>query len=309
MKAIESQIQAVAAASNVPVLIQGENGTGKEVLARLIHELSAAPAGPFEKISCPAISYQSFEAELHSKKSFTDAKASEAGRMPLAHRRTLFLDEITELDPISQTKLFSFLEATSEASVDVRVISASSRNLEAEVAANKFRRDLFYRINVISLHLPPLRERKADLPALVEHFISLYNTEFNCSARKASSGFVRLLEQYHWPGNIRQLENLIKKCVLLDSEEAVSLDLIGNEQVCPEYGRLPEIPLPDSIPLKRITKDLVRDFERRIIMQVLRAHNGTLFGLLGRWGSAVGGSITSFKSLRRITSRPPHPQV
>lgn len=282
MSSIRNRFRALAR-SNVPVLIQGESGTGKEVLARLIHASSGVHAGPFVKLSCPAIPSGLFESELfgYERGAFTGANSSRLGRVTVAHGGTLFLDEIAELDFGLQAKLLQLLQdgrfypigAPEEKSVEVRIICATNRNLEAAVRAGMFRQDLFYRINVVNLSLPPLRERKEDVPGFVHHFIGLYNSEFNCCAKGLSKQLLRLCQEFHWPGNIRQLENLIKRYVILESEEAISADLITNSETQHTFSQLPEVTASASISLKKITKDMVRDLERQIIIKMLQAHS------------------------------------
>jgi len=281
MRGIQDRLKTVAR-SNVPVLIQGESGTGKEVLARLIHASSFVHRGPFVKVSCPAIPAGLFESELfgYEKGAFTGANSNRLGRVTLANGGTLFLDEIGELDLALQAKLLQLLQdgkfcpigAQQEKAVEVRVICATNRDLEAAVANGTFRQDLFYRINVVNLHIPPLRDRQQDVPQLVQYFTSLYNTEFNCSAKSLSRELLSLLQDYHWPGNIRQLENLIKRYVILGSEESISSDLLPKKHAEPAFA---DFAVTDgtSMSLKKMTKSMVREFERQIIIRTLQAHS------------------------------------
>jgi len=281
MRGIQERLQAVAR-SNVPVLIQGESGTGKEVLARLIHQCSTVKNGPFVKVSCPAIPAGLFESELfgYSKGAFTGANFSRAGRVTLAHGGTLFLDEIAELEPGLQAKLLQLLQdgkfcpigADAEQRVEVRVICTTNRNLEEEVASGNFRQDLFYRVNVVNIELPPLRQRREDLPPLVDYFIAAHNSEFNCTAEGISKELLSLLQGYHWPGNIRQLENLMKRYVILGSEESISQELLSKKNISPNLAEFPEV-TGASISLKKMTKEMVREFERQIIVKMLQAHS------------------------------------
>jgi two-component system, NtrC family, response regulator AtoC len=283
MQGIRGRLQAVAQ-SNVPVLIQGESGTGKEVLARLIHESSAVQTGPFVRVSCPAIPPTLFESELfgYEKGAFTGAHSRRAGRVAVADGGTLFLDEIGELDFALQAKLLQLLQdgrfcpigAEEETQVQIRVMCATNCNLDRQIANGAFRQDLFYRINVVTLHLPPLRQRTDDVPELVDYFIKLYNDEFNCRAPGISRELLTLLKEYHWPGNIRQLENLIKRYVIMGSEEAISRDLLANYEQSHRFSKTPEVTSGASISLKKVTKDMVQDFERHVIMSMLQAHSG-----------------------------------
>src|SRR6267143_2018826 len=238
MQAVRSRLGKVAAA-NVPVLITGESGTGKDIIARLIHGLSPWKTGPYVKVNCPAIPGPLLESELfgYEKGAFTGAFGSKPGRVELAHRGTLFLDEISELDPSLQSKLLQLLQdgqfcrigAQEDKKVEVRVVCATNRKLEHEIEAGTFRQDLFYRINVVNLYLPPLRERRADLEALVDYFLEHYNQKFNCRAKPFSSEMMATLKSYHFPGNVRELENMMKRYVILGSEEAITGDLVSLE--------------------------------------------------------------------------------
>lgn len=282
MKALQAKI-AIVAASRVPVLIYGENGTGKELLARSIHRLSSAKNnGTFLKINCAAVPASLFESELfgYEKGAFTGANSKKLGRVALGNKGTLFLDEITEIDPVSQAKLLQLLQDGSfcpiggqeDTKVDLRVICATNRDPEIEVANGSFREDLYYRINVISLRLPSLRERREDIPCLAQHFIDAFNIKFNCQARPLSQGLTNALQAYHWPGNVRQLENMMKRYVILGSEEVIAGELNSNGHANHAFASIPRISAGESISLKRVTKDMVRSFEREIITKMLEVH-------------------------------------
>src|ERR1700745_3797784 len=192
MQAVRERLDKVAGA-NVPVLIQGESGTGKDIIARMIHGLSPWKGGPFVKVNCPAIPGTLLESELfgYEKGAFTGAYGSKPGRVELAHRGTLFLDEISELDLALQSKLLQLLQdgqfcrigAQEDKRVEVRVVCATNRQLEVEIESGTFRQDLFYRINVVNLHMPALRERRADIEDLVSFFLDYYNRKYNCRAK------------------------------------------------------------------------------------------------------------------------------
>src|SRR6266487_2272420 len=196
MQAVRDRLDKVASA-NVPVLIQGESGTGKDIIARMIHARSPWRTGPFVKVNCPAIPGTLVESELfgYEKGAFTRAYGSKPGRVELAHRGTLFLDEISELDLGLQSKLLQLLQdgqfcrigAQEDKKVEVRVVCATNRVLETEIESGTFRQDLFYRINVVNLQMPPLRERRGDIPDLVAYFLEYYNRKYNCRARALSS--------------------------------------------------------------------------------------------------------------------------
>src|SRR5450432_71156 len=255
MQSLRDRMDKVASA-NVPVLIQGESGTGKDIIARMIHGLSPWRTGPFVKVNCPAIPGTLLESELfgYEKGAFTGAYGSKPGRVELAHRGTLFLDEISELDPALQSKLLQLLQdgqfcrigAQEDKKVEVRIVCATNRNLEVEIESGTFRQDLFYRINVVNLHLPPLRERRGDIEDLSTYFLEHYNRKYNCRARALSSDLLAVLQKYHWPGNIRELENLIKRYVILGSEDVISSDLTPR----PTDFFNTEIPVDGQISLK-----------------------------------------------------------
>src|ERR1022692_4658974 len=236
MQSVRTRLSKVAAA-NVPVLITGESGTGKDIIARLLHAYSPWAKGPFVKVNCPAIPGTLLESELfgYEKGAFTGAYGSKPGRVEMAHRGTLFLDEISELDPALQSKLLQLLQdgqfcrigAQEDKKVEVRIVCATNRLLEVEIENGTFRQDLFYRINVVNLQMPPLRERRGDIEDLVHYFLEYYNRKYNCRARPISAELLTALQKYHWPGNIRELENLIKRYVILGNEEGISSELVA----------------------------------------------------------------------------------
>ena len=278
MQAVRERLDKVASA-NVPVLIEGESGTGKDIIARMIHGFSPWKSGPFVKVNCPAIPGTLLESELfgYEKGAFTGAYGSKPGRVELAHRGTLFLDEISELDLALQSKLLQLLQdgqfcrigAQEDKRVEVRVVCATNRQLEVEIENGTFRQDLFYRINVVNIHMPPLRERRGDIEDLVHYFLEYYNRKYNCRARALSGDLMAVLQKYHWPGNIRELENLVKRYVILGTEEAISSDLVSREQ---EYFN-PDINLDGPISLKKLTRQAVRELERKVILKVLQANH------------------------------------
>ncbi|HEX7894982.1 MAG TPA: sigma-54 dependent transcriptional regulator [Terriglobales bacterium] len=278
MHALRERLAKVASA-NVPVLIHGESGTGKDIIARLVHGLSPWKSGPFVKVNCPAIPGTLLESELfgYERGAFTGAYGSKPGRVEMAHRGTLFLDEISELDMSLQSKLLQLLQdgqfcrigAQADKKVEVRVVCATNRRLEDEIENGTFRQDLFYRINVVNLHMPPLRERRSDIPTLVSYFLEYYNRKYNCKARPVSAELMEQLQKYHWPGNIRELENLLKRYVILGSEDVITADLQ------PRDGDLltPDINLDGPISLKKLTRQATRALERKIILKVLHNHH------------------------------------
>jgi len=285
MRGIREQLEKISAA-NLPVLIHGESGTGKDVLARLFHKLSPWASGPFVKINCPAIPASLMESELfgYERGAFTGANTSKPGRVELAHRGTLFLDEISELDLGLQSKLLQLLQdgqfcrigAHEDKKVEVRVVCATNRKLEQEIEAGNFRSDLFYRINVLNVHVCPLRERPEDIPILVDHFIEVYNDKYNMRARPLSAEVMRKLQAYSWPGNIRELENIIKRYIIFGMESVFAgLPERQESVVNPAGGFLipAEIAEGTAVSLKKLTKQLVVELEKQIIFKSLQAHD------------------------------------
>jgi len=267
------------AGANVPVLIQGESGTGKDIIARMVHAASPWRTGPWVKVNCPAIPGTLLESELfgYEKGAFTGAYGVKPGRVEMAHRGTLFLDEISELDMALQSKLLQLLQdgqfcrigAQEDKKVEVRVVCATNRKLEQEIENGTFRSDLFYRINVLNLHLPPLRERAGDIPDLVAYFLEHHNRKYNCRAKPLSSELMAVLRKYHWPGNIRELENLIKRYVILGNEDVISTDLAPRTA---DFFST-DIPVDGQISLKKLTRQCVRELERKVILKVLQNHH------------------------------------
>jgi two-component system response regulator AtoC len=277
MQTVRQKIDKVAS-SGVPILLQGDSGTGKGLLARFIHDLSALPDVPFIKVNCAAIPGSLLESELfgYEKGSFTGAHAAKPGRVELANGGTLFLDGIDEIDMSLQAKLLQLLQdgqfcrigGQEDRHVQVRVICATNRRLENEIAQGRFRQDLYYRINVVSIQLPSLRARSEDILALAAYFLDAHRTRHNISAKPLSQAALRLLEKHPWPGNIRELENLIERYVILGSEEAVSTELLSWEQT----HAVSEMPVDGQIHLKKVTRQAVHDLERKIILSVLEAN-------------------------------------
>src|SRR2546425_2171755 len=268
-----------AANTNVPVLLQGESGTGKEVLARLIHRCSPWGNGPFVKVNCPAIPGTLIESELfgYEKGAFTGAYGMKPGRIELAHRGTLFLDEISELEPAIQAKLLQLLQdgqfcrigAQGERQVEARVVCATNRQLQQAVQSGALRQDLFYRINVVTIQLPPLRERREDIPMLANYFLETCSKKYSCQVRPLSNRLLGSLQKYQWPGNIRELENLVRRYVILGPREGMIGALASGDSDCLN----PEIPRDGVIPLKKVVRQAVKQLERKIILKVLEANH------------------------------------
>jgi two-component system response regulator AtoC len=266
------------AETTLPVLLQGESGTGKDIFAKLVHAHSKRSNNAWVKVSCPAIPHALIESELfgYEKGAFTGAYATKRGRVELAHMGTLFLDEIGGLDLAIQAKLLQVLQdgsfmrvgAQETRRVNTRLVCAANGNLRQQVDEGSFRLDFFYRINAVTIDLPPLRERADDLPILIDYFMDRYAKAYHSEPKPLSREVLRLMEQYNWPGNIRQLENLIRTYVLIGDEEALSADLVS---VVPS-STIPEIDLAHPISLKEITREATHNLEREIILKVLQAN-------------------------------------
>lgn len=277
MQAIRQKIEKVGS-SGVPILIRGDNGTGKSLLARFIHTASSATEVPFVKVNCAAIPGSLLESELfgYEKGAFTGAYSAKPGRVELAHGGTLFLDGIDEIDMSLQAKLLQLLQdgqftrigGQEDRHIQVRLICATNRDLENEIIQGRFRQDLYYRINVVTIRLPPLRDRTEDIGALTAHFLEMHCLRHHVSPRRLSSAVLRLLEKHPWPGNIRELENLIERYVILGSEDVISSELLSWDR--PDVA--PAVSLNGPIHLKTVTRKAIHDLERKIILSVLEAN-------------------------------------
>jgi DNA-binding NtrC family response regulator len=227
-------VRKVARSRTATVLIRGETGSGKQLVARQIHAFSEVGGGPFVDINCSALPENLLESELfgHEKGAYTDAKQAKLGLFELAHDGTLFLDEIAEMSPKLQAKLLTALEektfrrvgGTVPVKVAVRIIAATNKDLFAEVEANRFREDLYYRLTVIPIIVPPLRERREDIPALLKTFLAYYNREMGRTVRGFTPRALELVQAYDWPGNVRELKNMVEYLVLMSGGEEIDLD-------------------------------------------------------------------------------------
>ncbi len=262
------------APTTATVLVEGESGTGKELVAEALHRWSDRSRGPLVKVSCAALPETLLEAELfgHERGAFTGALYRKKGRFELAHGGTLFLDEVSQLSPTVQVKLLRVLQSgefervggTETLRSDVRLVAATNTNLEAMLATGRFREDLYYRLNVVRVELPPLRNRREDIPLLVEHFIALYRRRNDRHLEGISRGALELLMQYHWPGNVRELEHVIERAVVLAEGPVI------RPRDLPERISGGRVPLPEvRVPLGTT----LREIERRVIEQAL-AHTG-----------------------------------
>ncbi len=300
------------APTKASVLLLGETGTGKELIAKAIHELSPRAAGPFVKVNCGALSESLLESELfgHVKGSFTGAVANRTGRFEAAHTGTIFLDEINSTSLQLQVKLLRVLQEqefervgdTATVRTNVRVIAASNRNLLDQVEAGHFREDLYYRLNVVPIVLPPLRERRDDIPELVQHFLNLYNEENDSYVVHIEREALEALQNHDWAGNIRELQNCIQRVVVMASGDEITLDLLRDLVLDDRHaGRLGRTPPPPN-DMTGLTTELVRQslseadpqegnhyrlvnqVERELIGQVLAACDGVKIKAASRLG-------------------------
>lgn len=278
MNAIRDRIEKVAD-TNIPVLIQGESGTGKEVIAKYIHQRSSWAAGSFVKVNCPAIPDSLVESELfgYERGAFTGAVGTKPGRVEAAECGTLFLDEISELAFSLQSKLLQVLQdgkfcpigGHQDKQVDLRVICATNRRLETEVEKGRFRQDLYYRVNGVIMHLPPLRDRVSDLAMLIDYFLEQHSIRYRVPLRQVSAATISLMHSYEWPGNVRELENLTKRYAVLGTEDVITNELCRRNLV---QIFQPEFPVNGAISLKKVTRQAMRDMEAKIILSVLEAN-------------------------------------
>ncbi|GLX80517.1 sigma-54-dependent Fis family transcriptional regulator [Thalassotalea insulae] len=273
MQAVYQRIEKIST-TNATVLILGESGTGKELAARALHENSPRHQQPFIAINCGAIAASIAEAELFGaeKGAYTGANSTKIGRFEAANKGTIFLDEIGELSPSLQAHLLRFLQegtitrlgSNQETSLDVRVIAATHRNLEQDVKQGKFREDLFYRLNVVPIKMPPLRERQQDIALLADHFIQLHARQHNCQPPQLNADLYRQLFEYHWPGNVRELSNRIERFVLLQDQKELTDSFHQSVDIDQE--------LPDfKLPAKSFNWE---NFERHCLSQALKMHQG-----------------------------------
>jgi two-component system NtrC family response regulator len=277
MQTIFSTIKKVAG-SDVPIFITGENGTGKELVAQALHEASLRSKGPFIPINCGAIPENLLESELfgHMKGSFTGAHTTVEGKLQYADKGSLFLDEIGELPVNLQVKLLRFLQegviqkvgGRSDIPIDTRTICATNVDINRAIKEGKFREDLFYRVSVISINLPPLRERGDDILLLANYFLRVFNEEHHKKVRRFSSASVNFLKSYEWPGNVRELRNRVQRAIIMSNEAALDPSDLGCETELPDL-------IEDAQPVitLREAKDLV---ERKMIAAAIDRHNGNI---------------------------------
>ncbi len=277
MRTLRQQIE-MAAQSNSRVLILGESGTGKELVARLLHEKSQRAGGPFVEVNCAAIPQELIESELfgHEKGAFTGATERKSGKFELADRGTLFLDEIGDMALQTQAKVLRVIETqafqkvggSKNIKVDVRIIAATNKNLMEEVKNGNFREDLYFRLNVIPIIVPPLKERRDDIPLLIKYFIELFASENGIRQKEITPDVVKTFQDYYWPGNIRELKNAVERLMIMVPSDVITkrdVDALGlfGQQVLKEYDYFSHKTLKDA-----------RDaFERDFIIRKLKENN------------------------------------
>jgi two-component system response regulator AtoC len=260
------------------VLVTGESGTGKELVARALHFEGSRKNSPFVALNCAAIPENLLESELfgHVRGAFTDASSDKAGLFEQADKGTLFLDEIGEMPLSLQVKLLRVLQdeeikrvgGTISKKVDVRVVSATSRNLEEDAASGRFREDLFFRLNVFTITLPPLRERPDDMPLLVEHFLQRFSARFGKSVTRVSPEVMKVFDSYGWPGNVRELENLLERGVLLCEDEILNTGVLPLRLTGGTSGQNFQLPVTLSI------KEAGEAMERELIARAMESTGG-----------------------------------
>jgi two-component system response regulator AtoC len=265
--------------ADVTVLIGGETGTGKDLVARAIHQLSARQARPFVKVNCAAVPRELLESELfgHERGAFTGAHRTRIGTFEAANGGTVFFDEIGDLHPALQAKLlhvlqdgaFSRVGGRTTLKADVRVLAATNKDLERAVAEGRFRDDLYYRLNVIQIWVPPLRERAEEIPLLIDYFVRRYAALYNRSGFRPSPAALQRLLHHRYPGNVRELENIVKRMIVLNDPEMVRTSFV-NTPVDAPVEEAPRAPTPEALSLKDIARVAARAAEREAIERVLK---------------------------------------
>jgi len=294
MSSVKEQVDAVAKSQGT-VLIQGESGVGKEVVARAIHELSPRSGGPFMALNCAALSSSLLESELfgHEKGAFTGAEKLRKGRFELAHGGTLLLDEISEISPQIQAKLLRVLQervfervgSSVSIGVDVRVLATTNRDLTRSVESGEFRQDLFFRLNVLPVCVPPLRERSEDVQSLAEHFVRKVCAREGLPEKRIADSAVQLMRSYQWPGNVRELQNICERAVVLCRGGMIGADLVHPWLHGPAPGRAqpkastltPEVHTSATVPPASVLGHGLRpleEIERQAIIETLERFNG-----------------------------------
>jgi len=277
VREVHAMVDRISGSDSTTVLVQGETGTGKEVLARRIHQASGRAGKPFLEINCAAIPANLVESELfgYEPGAYTDARRRKPGLFELANGGTLFLDEVSEMPAAGQVKLLRFLETrcfkrvggTQDIFTDVRIITATNDDLGLAVRERRFRQDLYYRLKVMVLVMPPLRERAEDILPLAQHFLADYSNQFHKDAKRFSPEAAEKLLGYHWPGNVREMKNIVERAVLLSSGETLGCEHLPTEILLASALATPA-GLPPAAPLD--------DIEKKYILEVFTSHRGNL---------------------------------
>lgn len=279
------QVRGVARTPTATVLITGESGTGKELIAQAIHTLSDRREQPFVAINCASIPAELIESELfgHERGAFTGAVSKKAGRFEEANKGTIFLDEIGEMHSALQAKLLRVLEertvrrvgGSHDLPVDIRVIAATNRNLDERIKTGSFRQDLYYRLNVVPIQLPPLRERIEDIPLLAKYFLEIFNRNFGKSFQGISDEALRLLSLYSWPGNVRELKNIIERITIMGDGPILTVEHLPNDLSHLKATNAPNIEAP-NFSLENGLEQALSDLERQLLLQALASTCGNV---------------------------------
>ncbi|TDI22633.1 MAG: sigma-54-dependent Fis family transcriptional regulator [Acidobacteria bacterium] len=299
---------ALAAPTNGRVLIHGENGTGKELVARSVHALSRRSAGPFVEVNCAAIPDELIESELfgHVRGAFTGAISDRRGKFEIADGGTIFLDEVGDMSLKTQAKVLRVLQEQVVESVggrmgvevDVRVVAATNKNLQEEIQAGRFRDDLFYRLNVVPIFVPPLRDRREDIDRLTEHFLARYTSEYGNRVQTVDPAARAMLRSYRWPGNVRELRNVIERVVIMVPGPIVTAQDLGFLETTPVRPDTPPVQAQPSVRLQ----DARDRFERDYILQALAQQRGNVT----RTADALGLERSHlYRKMRSFGIRPP----
>jgi len=308
MKKIISTIEKIGRSPDTTVLITGESGTGKELVATAIHYLGPRKKSPFVAVCCTVLQEHLLESELfgHEKGAFTDARTQKRGLFEVADGGTIFLDEIGDMDPKLQGKLLRFLEertfrrlgGNQNIEVDIRILAATNKNLAREVEEGNFRQDLYFRLNVIPIEIPPLRERKKDIIPLIKTFIDDYNRKFNRKIRGVSPEAGKALVEYRWPGNVRELKNIIERIFILEDPDEIGLEHLPPEIACGEQEKSISLPAERDDLSGDFAEDrrkVIKRFEKSYIESTLKSNGGNV----SRSAESAGMTRSNFQRLMK----------
>ena len=297
----------IVAPTNAWILIMGENGTGKELVARSIHHLSRRSHKPIVEVNCAAIPEELIESELfgHEKGAFTGATEKKRGKFDLAHEGTIFLDEVADMSLKAQAKILRILQekkfervgGNKVIDMDVRVLAATNKDLEIEMEAGRFRQDLYYRLHVIPLRVPPLRERKDDIPLLTERFLQDFATKEGEPPKRLTAGALEKLMTHNWPGNVRELKNIIERLIILTPTNEINEDDIPELSLRNEPG----LAQTETLPAVDSLRDARLDFERQFIIKKLEEHDGNISKTAEAIGLERSNLHKKLKSLKVTT--------